>query len=468
MARSHPRVLILAAGEGTRMKSHLPKVLHRAAGGALLGHVLAAASAARGAVGVVLGRSAAEVRRILPSGTRVFLQKRRLGSGHAAMTASAWLRGRPGPVVLLMGDAPLVRPETVRALLTLHRRERNAVTLLTARVPDPRGYGRVVRGADGRPRAIVEHKDALPWQRGIDEINSGAYCFGSTELAGALARLRPDNAKGEYYLTDAVALLERDGRRVGALRLEDPEEVLGVNTRKELAAAGRALRRRALERLMAAGVTVVDPDSTHVDPGVRVGRDAVIEPFTFLRGRTRVGRGAVVGPFCQVTDCRIGAGAVVRASFAQEAVVEAGARVGPYAHLRPGTRVGRNARVGNFVELKQATLGPGAKANHLAYVGDASVGAEANIGAGVITCNYDGFRKHRTSIGRGAFVGSNANLIAPVRIGRGALVGAGSTVTRDVPAGALALERSQQTVKRGWADRRRREQSRRAGRSRRP
>lgn len=438
------------------MKSALPKVLHEAAGEPLLAHVVRAARAVGGEIGVVAGRGADEVRAALPPDVRVFIQKKRLGSGHAVMAAAAWLRRRKGPVAVLCGDAPLVRGETARRLCATHLREGNAVTILTARVPDPTGYGRIVRGADGRPRAIVEEREASAEERAVDEINSGAYCFSAPDLLRALAALRPDNSKGEYYLTDAVASLARAGKRAGALCVPEAEEVLGVNNRKELAAADRLLRRRILDRLMDRGVTVTDPDTTYVGPEVRAGQDAVIAPFTFLLGRTVLGEGARVGPFSHLENCRVGAGAEVKASFAEDAVIEAGAKVGPYARLRPGTRIGAGARVGNFVEVKNSRLGPGAKANHLAYVGDASVGGAANIGAGAITCNYDGFQKHRTVIGAGAFIGSNANLVAPLRVGRGAVVGAGSTVARDVPADALALERAPHVLKRGWAAARRR------------
>lgn len=433
-------VLILAAGEGTRMISALPKVLHEAAGKALVEHVLDASSVLKGSAAVVLGRGADQVKARL-AGRKVsfFLQKERRGSGHAVKPAARWLAAKGGDSLVLCGDAPLIRPATLRALLALHRKERNAATLLTARVGNPFGYGRIVRDAEGRVQAIVEERDATPEQRSLDEINSGTYCFRTADLLRALARVRPDNAKGEYYITDVIGGLAREGRPLGALCVTGEEECLGVNNRAQLAAAEKVLRRRAVERLMAAGVTVVDPDATYVDAGAVVGKDTVLWPQTYLLGNTRVGSGCRVGPL----------------SVLEDAVVADGAQVGPFARLRPGTRVGRGARVGNFVEIKKSVLGDGAKANHLAYIGDASVGSGANIGAGVITCNYDGFQKHQTLIGADAFVGSNANLVAPVRVGRGAVVGAGSTITRDVPAGALALERSSQILKSGWAAQRR-------------
>jgi bifunctional UDP-N-acetylglucosamine pyrophosphorylase / glucosamine-1-phosphate N-acetyltransferase len=452
------KVLILAAGEGTRMKSDLPKVLHEAAGDSLVGHVIRAARTLRSPIGLVVGRGADQVRERLGPGFRYFVQKRRLGSGHAVMSASAWLAREKSSVVVLCGDAPLLKAETIRRLVETHRRERNAVTLLTARVKDPFGYGRIVR-VGGRPRAIVEERDASPHQRAIDEINSGTYCFESSDLLRALRRIRPDNAKGEYYLTDAVSLLVRDGRPVGAFVTQE-EQVLGVNRRGELAEADRILRRRILERLMDDGVSVLDPASTYVDVDVSVGRDTTILPQTFLKGKTRVGSGCRLGPFSYLEDCRLGDRVEFRASFAYGAALANDVKVGPFSHIRQGTRSGAGARIGNFVEVKKSRLGRGAKLSHLTYIGDAAVGEDVNIGAGVITCNYDGVQKNKTFIGAGAFVGSNVNLVAPVRVGKGAIIGAGSTIVRNVPADALALERAQSVIKPGWARRRREGKSR--------
>ncbi len=453
-------VLILAAGEGTRMKSDVPKVLHSAAGKALVEHVLDAAAPLGGAVGVVLGRGAETVKERLAGrpGLSFFVQKERRGSGDAVRPAARWLAKRGGDVVVLCGDAPLVSTETLRSLVRLHRREKNAATLLTAEVPDPSGYGRIRRD-QGRPVAIVEHKDATPAERSVREINSGTYCFRAKDLLAGLRRLRPNNAKGEYYITDVIGFLVGGGQPVGALCLPHGDEVLGVNNRRELAEAGQRLNRRVLERLMDGGVTIVDPASTYVDATVRVGADTVIEPQTFLSGATRIGRNCRIGPLTRLKDCVVADGVQLDASVGEKARIEAGARVGPWARLRPGTTVGRDAHVGNFVELKKVRLGSGAKVNHLSYLGDAVVGARVNVGAGVITCNYDGYQKHTTAIGAGAFIGSNVNLVAPVRVGAGAVVGAGSTLTRDVPADSLALERAAAVVKRGWAKKRRAEKT---------
>ncbi len=437
------------------MKSDLPKVLHEAAGDPLLGHVVRAASVLRGPVGFVVGRGAEKVRERFPGKFQFFLQTKRLGSGHAVMSATSWLKRQGGDVVILCGDAPLIRPETLKALVSTHRKNGNAVTLLTARVANPFGYGRIVRDESGTPCAIVEEKDALPEQRGIDEINSGSYCFHITDLLRVLKKIRPNNAKGEYYITDAVTLLVQEGKSVGAVMAESADEVLGVNRRGELAEADRILRRRILGKLMDDGVTIVDPDSTYVDAGVKVGRDSVIFPQTFLKGDTRLGERVKVGPFSYLEDCTVKDGAELKAVFAAKAEIGSDVHAGPFTHFRPGSVLGAGSKAGNFVEIKKSRIGPGAKVNHLSYVGDATVGENANIGAGVITCNYDGFQKSATVIGAGAFIGSNANLVAPVKVGAGAVVGAGSTITKDVPSDALALERARQFVKAGWARQRR-------------
>lgn len=444
-------ILALAAGEGTRMKSALPKVLHRVAGETLMGHVFRAATPLTGSVGIVLGRGADEIKKVLPGNVRIFLQRQRLGSGHAVKCAASWLSRLGGNVLVLCGDAPLIRTETLRALAAKHSEENNSATLLTARVERPQGYGRVVRDAFQRPRAIVEEREATPDQKRIQEINSGTYCFRVNDLLKVLSRLRSDNSKGEYYITDVVELLAKEGKRVGAFCLEGEEEVLGVNDRSELAAAEGILRRRILHHLMKEGVTVMDPASTYVDVGVRVGRDSMLFPQTYLQGNTRIGSGCRLGPFTFLEDCWVGNGAELRAVFASKSRIEPEARVGPFAHLRPNSRLGPRSKVGNFVELKNAHVGAGSKVNHLAYLGDALLGKSVNIGAGVITCNYDGYKKSLTRIGAETFVGSNVNLVAPVRLGKGSVIGAGSTITRDVPAAALALERSSQIIKRQWA-----------------
>jgi bifunctional UDP-N-acetylglucosamine pyrophosphorylase/glucosamine-1-phosphate N-acetyltransferase len=450
-------ILILAAGEGVRMKSSRPKVLHEVAGKPLLGHVLDGCRPLAGRVGVVLGRGADEVKKRFKDrpGLSFFLQKERRGSGDAVKSAAGWFKKRGGDVLVLCGDAPLVRPETLKGLLFFHRRAKNAATVLTGRVENPFGYGRVLRDGQNRVLGIREEKDATPQEKTIKEINSGAYVFSAPDLLKILGRLKANNAKGEYYLTDVIELLVKNARTVGAFCVEGGEEALGVNERRDLALVESIFRRRSVDRLLNNGVTVVDPDTTYIDVDVSVGADTVIYPQTFLKGRTRLGVGVRVGPFSYIEDSTIKDRAEIRASFLYGTQVGADVKIGPYAHLRPGTQIKKGARVGNFVETKNAQIGRDTKVSHLSYIGDAFLGDHVNVGAGVITCNYDGFHKNRTVVGAGAFVGSNANLVAPVRVGSGAVVAAGSTVTRSVPPHSLVLERSAQIIKKGWARQRR-------------
>jgi bifunctional UDP-N-acetylglucosamine pyrophosphorylase/glucosamine-1-phosphate N-acetyltransferase len=380
-----------------------------------------------------------------------------LGTGHAVQAAREHVAALPDRTLLVVnGDVPLLRSATLTALLEAHWRDRADATLVSADVADPGSYGRVVRDGDA-VRRIVEARDASADELRLGEINAGIYAFEVRPLLGVLERLRPQNAQGEYYLTDAVGLLAAAGARVGCVRAEDAQEILGVNTFAELAGVSDLLRRRILDALMTAGVRIEDPASTHVGPDSRVEPDAVIRPFTFLEGRTVVRAGARIGPFARVVDSEVGAGAhVLDHCLLLESVVEDGASVGPFAHLRPASHVGPRAKVGNFVELKKTHLGEGAKAPHLSYLGDATIGPRVNVGAGTITCNYDGTAKHPTRIEADAFIGSDTTLVAPLTVGEGAYVAAGSAITADVPAGALALGRARQVVKEGWAERRRR------------
>jgi bifunctional UDP-N-acetylglucosamine pyrophosphorylase/glucosamine-1-phosphate N-acetyltransferase len=449
-------VLILAAGRGTRMRSGLAKVLHPVLGRPLLAWPLELARALPASRrGVVVGHQAEAVARVLPPGFAAVLQRETLGTGHAVLQARKLFTGA-GDTVVLSGDTPLLTAATVRRLLAGHRRRRAAVSFLTARLADPAGYGRVVRDAAGEVAAIVEHRDADAATLALDEVNAGVYCFENRFLDRALGRLRAENRQREYYLTDVVAAAVRAGLPVAGVPGDDPEELLGVNDRVQLARVHDLLRRRVLERLMRAGVTVVDPASTWVEPGVRVGADSVLLPGTALEGRTVVGAGCRVGPHTRVRDSRVGPGSVVAdCCVVVESAIGARCQVGPFAHLRAGTRLAAGVRVGNFVETKKASLGAGAKAGHLSYLGDAQIGRRVNVGAGTITCNYDGFAKHRTVIGDDVFVGSDTQLVAPVRVGAGALIAAGTTVTRDVPAGALVLSRAPQKAVAGYAARRR-------------
>jgi len=436
------------------MKSARAKVLHPVLGVPMLEHVVRALAAAGAApVTVVVGHQAEAVEAAFAGrGLSFVRQEPPLGTGHALQVAGPQLAGGGETVVVVNGDLPLLRPETLAALLDAHAESGASATLLTVDLDEPGAYGRVLRDGDGSVRAIVEAKDASPEERAVREINAGLYAFERAALLPALARLRPQNAQGEFYLTDVVGLLRAAGQKVGAVKAEDPGEALGVNNVEELADTGRRLRQRRARALMAAGASIEDPESTHIGLDVVVEADAVLRPYTFLEGRTVVRGGAVVGPFARLVDAQIGAFAqVLDHCLLRECVVGEGATVGPFAHIRPETRIGAKAKVGNFVELKKTTLGDGSKAPHLSYIGDATVGPGVNIGAGTITCNYDGTHKHPTRIEAGAFVGSNTTLVAPVTVGENAYVAAGSAITEDVPPEALALGRARQVVKPGWA-----------------
>jgi bifunctional UDP-N-acetylglucosamine pyrophosphorylase/glucosamine-1-phosphate N-acetyltransferase len=455
-------VLVLAAGQGKRLRSKTVKLLHPVAGRPMVEHVLDAARALRPSrLITVIGHQADRVRDALGDRAgQLVLQRRQLGTGHAVLQAATRIGRAPRSALLIVnGDHPTVRAATLRRLVTAHRRRRAALSFLTAEIDDPRGYGRILRDERGDVLRIIEQRDATPAQRRIREINCGIYCADPALLLRVLRRLRPDNTQQEYYLTDAVrALLER-GERVQALMHDDAEELLGVNTRQELARAARTLHARKAADLQTRGVTLLDEERTRIDPRARIGRDSVIHPDVIIEGATVLGQDCVVQHGCRIVDCRIGSGVEIKDhSLLIESKVGNGAQVGPFAHLRPGSVLATDARVGNFVEMKKATLGRGSKANHLTYLGDATVGEGSIIGAGTITCNYDGRVKHPTTIGRGVFIGSDTQLVAPVRLFDGAYVAAGSTVTDDVPSGALALSRCRQRNVRGWVERKKRQQ----------
>lgn len=447
--------IVLAAGEGTRMRSSLPKVAHLVLGVPLVRYVIDAARAAGIERVVTVVGHGAETVAAIASDTEIAVQDRQLGTGHAVASAAPALAGFEGPVVVLAGDVPLIRAETLTMLCDAQRDSGAACTMLTARFEDPTGYGRIVRDGSGAVRAIVEQKDLSPEQLAIDECNVGVYCFDASALFSALERVTPHNAQGEYYLTDVIGLLDADGRRVEAVVLKDADESHGINTRVQLAAASRVMQRRINERHMLAGVTMTDPDLVWIGPDVTLGRDVVLEPMTTLLGDTTVAEGAIVGPDTSVVDGTIGAGATVERSTVRGAHVGAGAVVGPYSFLRPGALLATGTKVGAYVEIKNSTIGEGSKVPHLSYIGDATIGADVNVGAGTITCNFDGRAKHRTTIGDGAFIGSDTMLVAPVTIGPGAVTGAGSAISKDVPAEALGIERSEQRNISMWAARRR-------------
>ncbi len=446
-------VLILAAGKGTRMKSALPKVLHQVAGTPMIEYVLAASAALDAATRtVVVGHQADQLRSALAAHAdlRFVLQEPQLGTGHAVRQAAALLSGARGTLVVLSGDVPLLSADTLRALLARHEETRAIATVLTAFVDDPTGYGHVVREGEEVAR-IVEHRDASPAEQEIREINSGIYAFALEPLFPALDRIATDNAQREYYLPDLLAIYRRAGRRVAALVVDRAEEILGINTRAELAAMSARVWQARREALMASGVTLEDPATTYVDAGVTVGPDSVIRPGVSLLGRTTVGARAVIHGGVRIVDSVLADDvSVLDHCLVVGARLAEGVSVGPFAHLRPESEVCAGARVGNFVELKKTRLGAGSKANHLAYLGDATIGENVNIGAGTITCNYDGVNKNPTVIEDGVFIGSDTQLIAPVRIGRGAYVAAGSSITKDVPEGALGIARGRQENKEGW------------------
>ena len=443
-------VIVLAAGQGTRMRSDLPKVLHRIAGRTLLEHVLDAVTQLQPErVCVVYGHGGDRVREQM-GGRQVewVEQSEQHGTGHAVALALPTLAAETR-VLVLYGDVPLIGSETLIRLL--REAADSALGILTAILPDPSGYGRIVRGADGRVRRIVEHKDATEAELEIEEVNTGILVADRVRLAGWLDRVDKRNAQGEIYLTDVVALAVADGIDIATAQPANLEEVAGVNDRVQLAALERYFQRRQAEGLMRTGVTLTDPARFDLRGYLRAGRDVSIDVNAVLEGDVTLGDRVRVGPNCLLRDCSIGADSEVLAnSVIEQAVVGAGARIGPFARIRPETRLGEGVHIGNFVEIKKSSVGTGSKINHLSYVGDAEIGAGVNIGAGTITCNYDGVNKHRTVIGDGAFIGSDTQLVAPVEVGTDATIGAGSTITRDAPPGQLTLSRARQTSIKGW------------------
>ncbi|MDO3377721.1 bifunctional UDP-N-acetylglucosamine diphosphorylase/glucosamine-1-phosphate N-acetyltransferase GlmU [Geoalkalibacter halelectricus] len=460
MSEQKRAAVILAAGKGTRMKSERAKVLHPLAGQPLAAYParLARALGCDPSV-LVVGHQAAEVEQALGGeGLHFALQQEQLGTGHALLCAADALRGFSGDLLLLCGDVPLIRRETLERLLAYHAAEGAAVTVLTAEMVDPKGYGRIVRDGAEVLR-IVEEKDASQKEKLIREINTGLYVFEAPFVFEALRGVGRDNAQNEYYLTDVVAAARVAGKKVRALSVADPAEAMGINDRVQLAEAGRILRTRINQAHMLAGVSLVDPACTYIDAGVEIGAETLIHPNVHLRGATRVGPGCEIEPGAVISDSVLGAGVHVKAgTVMSEARIGDACALGPMAHLRPGTVLKGRNKLGNFVETKKATFDEKAQASHLTYIGDAEVGKNVNIGCGTITCNYDGVNKYQTIIEDDVFVGSDTQFVAPVRIGRGSLIGAGSTITKDVPAGALALSRAEQKTIEGWAERKRAKQ----------
>jgi bifunctional UDP-N-acetylglucosamine pyrophosphorylase/glucosamine-1-phosphate N-acetyltransferase len=454
-------IAIMAAGKGTRLKSKRPKVLHEIGGRALLLHVIAAAETIvpPDHIYCIIGHEADRVRTAVEkTGVRFVLQEEQRGTGHALQMVKAYFAISSDPLpqhlLVLSGDVPLIRPETIQAIRDLHLAERAAMTILTAVPADPTGYGRVLRATPTGTEvtAIVEQKSLTPDQFATPEINSGIYCFETSKLLAKLDLLDTNNAHGEFYLTDVAAMLVADNERVVAVKADSVDEVLGANTIAEMMHLDAAMRLATARRLMANGVTIFRPETCVIDAAVNIDPDTVIEPYVQLLGPTRIGSDCRIRSYSVIQHSTIGDNVTIRnGCILDQAVVNNGAILGPYAHLRPDSNIGENAHVGNFVETKKVTMGKGSKANHLNYLGDAVIGAGVNVGAGAITCNYDGVHKHLTTIGDNVFVGSDSTLVAPVTIGAGAYIAAGSCITEDVPADALALGRSRQTIKPNWA-----------------
>jgi len=452
-------VIIMAAGQGTRMKSATPKVLHEIGGRSLVEHAVVTARAlAPDYLVVVVGTGRelveAHLAEIDPD-VRTAVQEQQLGTGDAVRVGLTAAPGISGAVVVTSGDVPLLQAETLHELVAEHDKSGNAVTVLTARVPDPTGYGRIIPGEGGSVAGIVEHKDASPEQRQIDEINAGIYVFDAETLRDGLSRITTDNAQGELYLTDVLAIAKGDGKRVGAYVTEDAMQTEGVNDRVQLATLRAELNRRTLDTHMRAGVTVVDPDTTWVDQTVQLEQDVTLLPNTQLHGATTVASGATIGPDTTLTDVQVGEGATIIRCHGSGSVIGANASVGPFAYLRPGTALGANAKIGTFVETKNTSIADGAKVPHLTYAGDATIGEGANIGAGTIFANYDGVNKWPTTIGRHSFVGSNTVIVAPRTVADGAYIAAGTALTEDVEPGEIAVARGKQRNIAGWVARKR-------------
>ncbi|WP_031516457.1 bifunctional UDP-N-acetylglucosamine diphosphorylase/glucosamine-1-phosphate N-acetyltransferase GlmU [Desulfofalx alkaliphila] len=444
--------VILAAGKGTRMKSALPKVLHKVGGKPMLGHVLdAVVRAGVQKKVVVAGYGGEEVKSYVGDLAQVVYQEQQLGTAHALLQAKDLFTDFSGHLLVVCGDTPLITSDTLSMLVREHIDNKAAATVLTAFVDDPTGYGRIIRNDYGGLSRIVEQKDASAEELQVKEINTGVYCFALSGLFETLQQIRPANAQGEYYLTDIIEIYNRRNLKVAVCSGADINEVMGVNNRRQLAAVGKVLRDRVLNRLMDEGVTVIDPQSTYVDSTVIIEPDAVLYPGSIIEGSTKIASQAVIGPNTRIVDSTVAQGCQIQYSVVLNSEIGSGCSVGPYAYIRPGTKLGADVKIGDFVEVKNSVVGKKSKIPHLSYIGDAVIGVGVNVGAGTITCNYDGVNKHITEIEDAAFIGSNTNLVAPVKVGSGAVIGAGSTITKDVPQGALGLARGKQVNKEGWA-----------------
>lgn len=449
---SNRYAIVLAAGKGTRMKSNLYKVLHQVCGKPMIRHVVDEVRQAKFTdVYVIVGYGAEAVSSCIGQDAVCLLQKEQLGTAHAVLQASDRLAGQEGTTIVLCGDTPLVTHETIEQLIDAQEHEHAAAAVLTARLDNPSGYGRIIRSASGDLERIVEDKDASDDEKNVGEINTGIYSFDNKLLFETLHKVGNENAQGEYYLPDVIQLLIQASKKVIARETPNFEETVGVNDRVQLAAAEKYMKDRINRRLMAQGVTLIDPQTTYISADTVIGQDTVVYPGTIIEGRTEIGSGCTIGPRTQIKSCRIGSESVVNQSVLEESWVGDGVEIGPFSHIRPASRIHNQAHIGNFVEVKKSEIGERSKASHLTYLGDATLGDDVNMGCGTITVNYDGKNKFATHIGNGAFIGCNANLVAPVTIGDGAFVAAGSTITESVNADALAIARSRQTNKENYA-----------------
>lgn len=444
-------VVVLAAGQGTRMKSKLYKVLHPVAGKAMVDHVITQVEELHPEeIVTVVGCGAEKVKSLLGSRSEYALQEEQLGTGHAVLQAKDILGDKKGTTLVICGDTPLLEAATLDALFKEHEEQGAAATILSAHMDQPFGYGRVIRDAQGQVQKIVEQKDATVEEQAVTEINTGTYCFDNEKLFAALAKVGNDNAQGEYYLPDVIAIMKADGDKVAAYQMEDATDSLGVNDRIALGKANQLMFRRINEQHMKNGVTIVDPDNTYIEPDVIIGADTYIEPNVMLKGKTVIGEDCFIGAGSEIIDSVIENKVTVNKVHMEKAIMHNGSDAGPFARLRPNAELGENVHVGDFVEVKNATLGKGTKAGHLAYIGDATLGEDINVGCGVVFVNYDGVNKHHANVGDNAFIGSNSNIVAPVDIEHNAFIAAGSTITSDVPAEALAIARARQTNKEGY------------------
>lgn len=444
--------IILAAGKGTRMKSKLYKVLHPVCGKPMVEHIMnRVVETEPDAIVTIVGHGAEMVKQQLGDRSEYALQAEQLGTGHAVVQAEPFLRGKRGTTLVISGDTPLLTTETLNNLFEFHQEQKASATILTAQAEDPTGYGRIVRNQMGVVEKIVEQKDASVEEAMIQEINTGTYCFDNELLFDALTKLDTDNAQGEYYLTDIIEILKAEGKIVAAYQTDDFNESLGVNDRLALAEANRLMRKRINQQHMRNGVTLIDPDTTYIDDGVEIGADTLIEAGVVIKGATKIGEDCVITASSQIIDSQIGDDVTIKASVVEESRINNGADVGPNAHLRPKADIKERAHIGNFVEIKNATIGEGTKVGHLSYVGDATLGKNINVGCGVVFVNYDGKNKFKTVVGDNCFIGSGSNLVAPLQIEEETMIAAGSTITKDIPKHSMAIARARQENKEGYA-----------------